>query len=106
MYNIPAIKTNLFGEVGWRQPLETEFAIIDAPNLISSSGLIFQDFHSLVTIENLKNVIPESLSDVDFNTFISDMQKGAIAKVVQNIFQKKNEVIGKAEKLENINLEC
>ena len=89
MYNIPAIKTNLFGEVGWRQPLETEFAILDTPNLTSSSGLIFQDFHPLVTIENLQNVVPESLSDADFNTFISDMQRGVIAKTVQSVFQKK-----------------
>lgn len=89
MYDISQIKTNLSGVVGWRQPLETEFTIIDAPNLISSSGLIFQDFHSLVTVGNLKNVIPESLSDADFNTFILDMQKGAIGKVVQNVFQKK-----------------
>ncbi|MGR3177519.1 MAG: hypothetical protein ACUZ8E_05645 [Candidatus Anammoxibacter sp.] len=89
MYDIPTIKTNLSGVVGWRQPLETEFAIVDAPNLLSSSGLIFQGFHSLVTIANLKNVVPESLSDADFNTFIFDMQKDAIAQVVQSVFQKK-----------------
>ena len=89
MYNISTIKTNLSGEVGWRQPLESEFAIIDVPNLISSSGLIFQDFHPLVTIENLRNVVPENLSDAEFNTFISDMQRGVIAKAVQNVFQKK-----------------
>lgn len=89
MYNISTIKTNLSGVVGWRQPLETEFAIIDVPNLVSSSGLLFQDFHSLVTVENLKNIVPESLSDADFNTFISDMQKGAIVKIVQSVFQKK-----------------
>lgn len=89
MYNISTIKTNLSGVVGWRQPLQTDFAIVDAPNLISSSGLIFQGFHSLVTIENLQNAVPESLSDADFNTFILNMQKDAIAKVVQSVFQKK-----------------
>lgn len=89
MYDISTIKTNLSGVVGWRQPLETEFAILDAPNLVSSSDLIFQDFHSLVTVEHLKNTVPESLSDADFNTFISDMQRGAVAKVVQSVFQKK-----------------
>ncbi len=30
MYDIPTIKTNLTGVVGWRQPLEAKFAIIDA----------------------------------------------------------------------------
>lgn len=89
MYDISLIKMNLSGVVGWRQPLETEFAIVDAPNLVSSSGLVFQGFHSLVTIENLRNVVPESLSDADFNTFIFDIQKDAIAKVVQGVFQKK-----------------
>ena len=89
MYDIPTIKTNLSGVVGWRQPLEAEFAILTTPNLVSSSGLLFQGFHSLVTIENLQNATPESLSDADFNTFLLDMQQDAIAKVVQNVFQKK-----------------
>lgn len=88
MYDIPTIKTNLAGVVGWRQPLEAEFAILDAANLVSSSGLIFQGVHRLVTVENLKNALPE-LSDAEFNTTILDMQKDAIQKVVQNVFQLK-----------------
>lgn len=89
MYDIATIKTNLSGVVGWRQPLETEFAIVDAANLTTSSSLLFQDFHSLVTIENLKNTVPQSLTDAEFNTYILDMQQGAIARVVQDVFQKK-----------------
>ncbi len=89
MYDIASIKINLSGVVGWRQPLETEFAIIDAANRISLSNLFFQDFHSLVKIENLRSTVPESLSDIEFNTFILNMQKAVIAKVVQGVFQKK-----------------
>lgn len=89
MYDINAIKTNLTGLVGWRQPLETEFAILDAANLTTSSGLLFQGSHALVTIENLRNALPESLSDGNFNTALLDMQKDVIAKVVHNVFQKK-----------------
>ena len=89
MYDIPTIKTNLAGVVGWRQPLEAEFAILDAANLASSSGLFFQGVHRLVTIENLRSALPESLSDVKFNTELLDMQKDAIQKVVQSVFQLK-----------------
>ena len=89
MYDINTIKTNQTGLVGWRQPLETEFAILDAANLTTSSGLLFQGSHALVTIENLRNALPESLSDGNFNTALLDMQKDVIAKVVHNVFQKK-----------------
>lgn len=89
MYDIPTIKTNLSGVVGWRQPLETEFAILDAANLTSSSGLIFQGVHRLVTVENIKNSLPESLSDAEFNTELLNMQKDAIQKIVQSVFQLK-----------------
>ena len=89
MYDIPTIKTNLSGVVGWRQPLDSEFAILDAANLASSSGLFFQGVHRLVTIENLKNALPESLTDPEFNTELLDMQKDAIQKVTQSVFQLK-----------------
>lgn len=89
MYDIPTIQTNLTGVVGWRQPLENEFAILDAANVSSSSGLRFQSVHSLVTVQNLRAALPEAFSNADFNTFIIDMQQEAIAKVVQNVFQKK-----------------
>jgi len=89
MYDIPSIKTNLAGVVGWRQPLVAELAIIDAANLASSSGLVYQSVHSLITVENLRAALPEAFDDADFNTHILDMQKDAIAKVVQNVFQKK-----------------
>ena len=89
MYDVATIKTNLLGVVGWRQPLITDFAILDAANLTSSSGLIFQGVHSLVTIENLKNALPEFVTDADFNTHLLNMQRDVIAKVVQNVFQTK-----------------
>lgn len=88
MYDIPTIKLNLAGVVGWRQPQETEFAILDASNLASSSGLIFQGVHRLVTVKNLKNALPQ-LSDSQFNDEILDMQKDAIQKIVQSVFQLK-----------------
>lgn len=89
MYDISTITTNLTGLVGWRQPLVAKFAILDAANLSSSSSLIFQGVHSLVTIENLFNSLPQFDSDADFNTHLLNMQKDAITKAVQNVFQKK-----------------
>ena len=48
------IKSQLFGEVGFRQSTLTGYDIVDASNQVSRSGLFFQDASRLVTIKNIK----------------------------------------------------
>lgn len=88
MYNHSQIRTGLYGLVGLRQSLITEYAIVSAANLATSSGMYFQDYHSLVNVENLKNVAPEGLSDADFNTWFADLVKGSVVKNVNFIMQR------------------
>lgn len=82
------IRTGLFGLVGLRQGYETDYQIVTAANYATSSGMYYQDYHPLVTVNNLHNIAPEGLSDADFNTWFADMSKSAIVKTVSQVMQK------------------
>jgi len=88
MYNHSQIRTGLYGLVGFKDGLRTEFQIVDTANKATSSGMYFQDYHALVTIENLKNIALADLSDVEFNTWLADLVKGSAVKVVNTVMQK------------------
>lgn len=88
MFQISKINSNIVGLIGWRQPINPTYAIIDATNLATSSGAYFQDFSALVTIENIKecqNYV--SISDAQFNTLLGNMTKSAMNKVLDKVFQ-------------------
>lgn len=58
MIRIRDIQQGLRGLVGWRQPLDPSEAI-DPLLEESYSGLYFQDAHPMLTVENLKAVMPD-----------------------------------------------
>lgn len=89
IYDLTATQTGLVGLVGWRMPQVPEFAIVEAANEASSSGLFFQGFNKLVTISNLRNSLPEELSDAEFNEELRRLTNDAIAKVLLAVIQKK-----------------
>lgn len=84
------IRTGLFGLIGLKQGFGSEYNIVNAANLVTSSGMYFQDYHSLVTVENLHNVMPSGLTDSDFNSWYRDFVYGAIVKNVSTVMQKYN----------------
>lgn len=58
MYRISDIQESLMHLVGWRQDYNPDTAI--GPDLTTSeSGLYFQDAHPLVTLDNVRAVMPE-----------------------------------------------
>lgn len=76
------IKTALFGGVGFRQSPITEYAIVDASNQQSNSGLFYQDGTSLVTIKNIKESQQSiDISDADFNSYLKQLQENCIIEV-------------------------
>lgn len=90
-YNLAKVTTALLGRLGWKQPTQTEFAIIDAPNLASTSGRYFNDgsFHPLVTIPNIKATCDdENISDVNFNAQLVTMQKSIIMQALTAVFNR------------------
>lgn len=86
MFQVDKISTSLLGIVGFRQPYNPKYAIIDADNLESTSGLFIND-NPYAKVEFIKdNTDYISISDVDFNLFLKDMQKSSIVSVCNQVF--------------------
>lgn len=89
MFKSDSVILSLFTRVGWRQPTQVDYAILTGDNLVSKSGLYFGDYHKAITVKNIKNTVEdEAISNVDFNTHLINLQKAAINRVLQGIFNK------------------
>jgi len=83
----------LVTRVGWQQPTQGNYAILTGDNLESLSGLYFNSYHPAVSVKNIKETIEdEEIADDDFNTYLLDLQKACIGRVLNGIFNK-DEVI-------------
>lgn len=93
----PAIiitSSGLYTRVGWRQPTQTGYNILTGDNLTTGSGLYFQDFHPMVTIENIKSHQPDNaISDANFNILLNNYQKSAILKIINAVISDKKDLI-------------
>jgi hypothetical protein len=82
-----SVKTSLFGLIGWRQSTVTGMPTVDAANLATSSGLYFQDFSSLLSIQNIYRCQEDAaISDANFNTLLANMTKAATLKVLNAVY--------------------
>jgi hypothetical protein len=87
MVNLDTIQTSFDGLVGWRQPANPTYAIIDAENLTASSNQYFQDISGLVTIENIKELQNYvDISDSEFNDKLREITNGALLKLMNSLF--------------------
>ena len=77
----------LYGIVGWNQSTISGMPVLDADNIGSTSGLKFDEAHSLVTIQNIyetqENV---NISQANFNTLLDRMQEDVIIRVCNDVF--------------------
>ncbi len=91
------------GVVGWRQPTRSGSPVIDSTNTPSSSGLYFQDGHSLCTIDNIKSVVDDdSITDANLNTLLNNLSQSALTDVCNTIFTKEDHIdTGLLYKFEN-----
>jgi hypothetical protein len=96
MYQIDQVKTGLFGLVGWRQDTVSGIPTIDATNLASSSGMYYQDFASMVTIQNIYDCQEDAeISDANFNTLLTDLSKASIVKVLNAVYSSEDYIENK-----------
>lgn len=79
MLDVPRLISNIEQQIGWRQPIDTENAIVDAFNNTSNSGKFFQDYSKAVRIENLRTSWP-LLNDADFNTKLKQETEESIVR--------------------------
>lgn len=88
MFNVSKIQADLYGVVGWRQPLNPDFAKLDAANIASRSGE-FVTNNPHCKIEYLyDNQDYSALSDAEFNTILKQMQEDSIANICHRIFDR------------------
>jgi hypothetical protein len=86
MFNASTISGKLLGIVGFRQPSNPVYAIIDADNLASTSGLYATD-NPMVKVEYIKESQDYvDISDADFNTYLKNKQNDSIVTVANAIF--------------------
>lgn len=88
-YNLNRVLSALFGRLGWKQPDIAGSPVIDAPNLVSKSGRLFNDgsFHPLVTISNIKSVMEEAgAADVNLNSYLTTLQNSIIMRCLNSVF--------------------
>lgn len=86
MVNINKIQSNLVGLVGFKQPYNPNYAILDTDNILSESGYFVTD-NPFVKIEYIKdNQDYLNITDEDFNALIVDLKKTAITDVVNQVF--------------------
>ncbi len=86
MVNVAKIQAKLNGLVGFRQPFNPAYAIVDTANQVSRSGLYAND-NDFVKVEFLKDCQDyEAISDPNFNIFLANKQKESIASVCNAVF--------------------
>ena len=85
MFNKSKIDS-LYGIVGFRQPDDPNYQILDAANLASTSGRFVND-NAYAKIELIKdNQDYASQSDAEFNTKVKELQETAISSVCSAVF--------------------
>jgi hypothetical protein len=86
MFNVNKIRAGFYGVVGFRQPYNPTYAIVDAANQISRSGYFATD-NPFVKVEFLKdNADYVDLTDPQFNTMLKEMQEESIGNVCGKVF--------------------
>jgi len=81
------IRTELFGVVGFRQPYDPDYDILEAELLVNSSGCVFEQYTGYVTVQNIKETQEyNDISDEDFNSWLTDFEKDSISKGVGKCF--------------------
>lgn len=88
-FNTTQVLEKLTGRLGWRQPI-TVPPTVNAANLKATSGRHFEDFHPMVTLQNIQDTIEhgEAMTDGQFNTFLTNMQESAILRTINGVFNK------------------
>lgn len=88
MFDVTKVRNALNGLVGWQNPTDPDFAIVDAANQSSISGRKFTD-NKYVKIQFLKDTQDYiDASDADFNQVLTDIQNEAISNVLDRIFDE------------------
>ena len=88
MVEVSKIQEAFSGLIGYKNPLNPEFAIVDAENQLSESGLFVTD-NPYAKIEYIKSSQDYlDITDIQFNDLLRDINKVAVADVCSKVFNK------------------
>ncbi|MCH6575171.1 MAG: hypothetical protein IH795_08205, partial [Bacteroidetes bacterium] len=86
MFEAPIVTTGLLGLVGYRQPFDPAFPVLNAANLTTRSGLIAND-NAFAKLQYLLDAQDFSgINEAEFNTFLENRQKQSIINVCNAVF--------------------
>jgi hypothetical protein len=88
MIDVTKIQDSLVGLIGFKQPFNPDYAIVDADNLLSSSGYFVTD-NPYAKIEYIKdNQDYADISNDDFNKVLVQLKQSAISNVCNQVFSE------------------
>ncbi len=88
MINPVTLTSKLTGLIGFRQPVNPDYAVIDSANLLSRSGYFIND-NPFVKIESVKDSQDyKDISDIDFNIFLRNKINTSIINVANMVFNE------------------
>lgn len=86
-YDVTVVYTALENRIGFRQPTGSGAPVLTDAIKTSNSGRYFQDFHSLVTVSNIKATMEQvAASDADLITHLQNLRKAAIMRCLNGVF--------------------
>lgn len=84
-YDQSAVVTALATRLGFRQPVGGP--TLTDPVKQSDSGRYFQDFHALVTVDNIKSTMEQSgATDSDLSTYLTTLKSACIMRTLNGVF--------------------
>lgn len=90
-YDITAVNTALESRIGFRQPLGSGVPTLTSAVTTTNSSRYFQDFHTLLTVENIKATMEQkSASDADLITHLQNLRKGVIMRALNGVFTRQD----------------
>ena len=82
------IKILLKNRVGFHIPLDSSFDVLSTDNKQSDSGLFFQDAHTIITLENIRDTQSvENISDDKFNEYLKNLRESNVLSMLQDVFK-------------------
>ena len=88
MFNKQTIQEKLFGLVGFQNPANPEYAIVDTENEASSTGRYFTD-NPFCKIEYIKDTQDyAAITDEEFNNYLGKVQQESIVSVCDKVFNE------------------
>ncbi len=86
MINVAKIQDSLIGLIGFKQPFNPDYAIVDSGNQLSKSGYFVTDnpYSKIEFIKDNQDYI--KISNLDFNLVLKQLKQSAISSVCNQVF--------------------